>query len=274
MGLLSQGSLVELLEEERKMDLILTLAEESRVENGQAGDSKRAQAPRRHDEFLAQLGHELRGPLAAIMNALEVLRHCGGDPVQRAWVERVLDHQTNQMIRLVEDLMDLCRTDQRAPVLATQPVDLAAIVQSAIETVRPFILERGHRLEVTMPGAPLTLKADPVRLEQVLTNLLTNAAKYTDPCGRIELAAAREIDEIVVTVRDTGVGIAPEELAHIFGPFWQSSRAVDHARGGLGIGLALVRHLVEMHGGSVCASSAGLGLGAEFVVRLPLAAKV
>ena len=223
-------------------------------------------------EFAAQVGHELRGPLGAIRNALAVLHQHGDDTVVWAWAKGVLDRQTQQMSRLVEDLLSLSGASHGKVRLRMQSVDVADIVREVVETVRPCIEERRHRLDVALPAAPLNLEADPIRLLQVLTNLLTNAAKYTEPGGWIGLSVVREGNDVVLRVRDTGVGVEPELLPHLFEPFWQSPHEAAHAAGGLGIGLALVRQLVEMHGGDVRAFSDGPGRGSEFVVRLPQAA--
>jgi signal transduction histidine kinase len=223
----------------------------------------------KEDELLALVGHELRGPLAAIRNAVAVLSRKGDDAATREWVQGVLDRQTRQMSSLIEEMLDLSRFSRGKGRLEQRLVDLRHVVPLAIETVRPCIDERGHVLVVVLPPGPVTVKADPIRLAQVVSNLLGNAAKYTDRGGRIELTVLPEGDEVVIRVRDNGIGIAPEVLPHVFDLFCQSPRAAGRAAGGLGIGLALVRQLVEMHGGSVSASSAGPGQGSEFVVRLP-----
>jgi signal transduction histidine kinase len=238
------------------------------------GDRKSSDAGAQPGRSIAILAHELRGPLSAIRNASTVLQKSGDDPAKREWAIGVVDRQTQQLIQLVDELLTLSRLNYGKVQLNKQRVDLARLIHLAMETVRPCIEERRHWLEVTMPAAPITLEADASRLEQVVTNLLANAAKYSDPGGRIELMVAHEEHDIVLRVRDNGFGIAQEELQSIFEPFWQSSQAVDHARGGLGLGLALVQKLVEMHGGGVSASSDGLGRGSEFVVRLPKALEV
>jgi signal transduction histidine kinase len=221
------------------------------------------------DQALALLAHELRNPLGAIRMALQMLHQVRDDPATRERVEGVLDRQTRHMGRLIEGVLDLARIGLGKVQLGRERVDLARLVEAALETVRHSLEERGHELEVVLPPDPLILEADPTRLQEVLTNLLDNAAKYTAPLGRIALTAVPERDDIVLRVRDSGIGIAPEMLPHVFDLFWQSSRAAGHSAGGLGIGLALVRQLVKMHGGSVSACSAGLGQGSEFVVRLP-----
>jgi signal transduction histidine kinase len=217
---------------------------------------------------MALLAHELRSPLGAIRMALEVLREAHDDASRREHVEDVLDRQTLHMGRLIEGVLDLARIGFGKVPLGKERVDLARLVSAALETVRHSFEERGHELELILPPGPVILEADPTRLEEVLTNLLDNAAKYTAPFGRIGLTAVPEGDDIVFRVRDSGIGIAPEMLPHVFELFWQSSRAADHP-GGLGIGLAMVRQIVELHGGSISAFSAGPGQGSEFVVRLP-----
>ncbi len=228
-----------------------------------------AEADRTKDEFLAVLAHELRNPLAPIRNAARVLEARGKDDPEVRWAREVVDRQAQQLTRLVDDLLDLTRVARGKVQLRVGPIELAGVVARAVEASRPLVEERRHRLEVALPPQPLRLEADPARLQQVLANLLNNAAKYTEPGGRIELAAAREDGDVVVRVRDTGIGIAPAMLPRVFGLFAQAEDARQRAPGGLGIGLALVRSLVEMHRGTVQATSPGLGRGSEFVVRLP-----
>ena len=225
------------------------------------------EAGRKQYEFLALLGHELRNPLAAITAALKVLRRCGDDGTTRDLVQGVLERQTHQLGCLIEQLQEFTRLNNGKTQLQKRLVDLAQVVNLAIETVQPCIDERRHVLEVALP--PVTLETDPTRLAQVLTNLLENAAKYTDPCGRIWLTVEPTTEAVVLRVRDTGIGITPEMLPHVFELFVQSDRVLSRSRGGLGIGLALVRRLVEALGGNVSAFSAGLGEGSEFVVCLP-----
>jgi len=224
---------------------------------------------RKKDELLSLLGHELRAPLTAIRFALDVLRRGGGDSATREQVVGVLDRQARQMTCLIEELLDLSRFGRDLTRANHQPTDLAQIVDLAIETAWPRIEERDHRLEVALPPEPIILEGDPTALGQVLTNLLVNAAIYTEPGGEIWLTAQREENTIVLTVRDTGIGMAADALPHVFDLFWRSSQAADECKGGLGLGLALVRQLVERHGGSVSAFSPGPGQGSEFVVRLP-----
>jgi PAS domain S-box-containing protein len=228
------------------------------------------EADRRKDEFLATLAHELRNPLAPIRNGLQILRLTGRDPVASAQVQEMLERQVNHLVRLVDDLMEVARVTRGRIELRREPVDLGAMLRSAVETSRPLIEAARHELIVDLPEEPVTLIADPVRLAQVVANLLNNAAKYTEEGGRISLSARREGNHAVISVRDTGVGIPLEVLPRVFDLFAQADRTYHRAQGGLGIGLTLVRTLVELHGGTVAAKSEGAGRGSEFVVRLPL----
>jgi signal transduction histidine kinase/ActR/RegA family two-component response regulator len=227
------------------------------------------EADRRKDEFLATLAHELRNPLAPVRNALEVMRQAGDDPVAVEQTRAIIERQVGQMVRLIDDLLDVSRITRNALELRAVRVDLAAVVQSAVEISRPLIEAGGHHLTLELPDRPIHLQADPTRLAQVFSNLLNNSAKYSEPNGRIVLAAERQGGEVVVAVRDTGVGIPAAMLPRIFDPFLQGDRSLERTQGGLGIGLTLVRRLVEMHGGSVVAQSAGAGQGSELIVRLP-----
>ena len=230
------------------------------------------EADRRKDEFLAMLGHELRNPLAPIRNALEVLRlHCDGDPVAVQMGEMML-RQVTHMVRLVDDLLDVSRIARGKIELRKERLQMAPVLLRAAEGARPFLDERRHRLEVVLPPEALWVEGDPARLEQVLANLLSNAAKYTGPGGLIRLSAAREGDEVVVRVRDDGIGIRPEMLTRIFEMFAQADRVPGRMAEGLGLGLSLVKNLMEMHGGTATARSDGPGRGSEFEVRLPAAA--
>jgi len=226
-------------------------------------------ADRRKDQFLAMLAHELRNPLAPIRNAVELMRQVETvDPTfqpSREMVERQVKH----LARLVDDLLDISRITQGSIRLRKEGVDLGTIVERAVEAVRPLIESRSHELAVELPSPPVRLEADAARLEQVITNLLDNAARYTMPGGQIWVTAEVAGEEAVVRVRDTGIGVPPDVLDRVFEPFVQSSGSLARSDGGLGVGLTLVRGLVEMHGGSVEAHSPGLGQGSEFVVRLP-----
>jgi signal transduction histidine kinase/CheY-like chemotaxis protein len=223
------------------------------------------------DHFLATLAHELRNPLAPIRNAVHVLQRGGIDEPERVRLRAVIGRQIAHLARLLEDLLDVSRIGRQRLELRREPVDLHAVVDMALETSRPPIEAGGHRLEVRLSPAALPVIGDAVRLAQVLTNLLNNAAKYTPPGGRIELHARTEGDDVVLRVRDDGMGIEPSMLERVFELFSQTESARERAQGGLGIGLSLVRAIVELHGGSVRAHSAGLHRGSEFVVRLPMA---
>ncbi|KGQ17922.1 PAS protein [Lysobacter dokdonensis DS-58] len=229
----------------------------------------------RKDEFLATLAHELRNPLAPLRNCLHILRMADhgevGAHVDGERLRGVMERQVAQLVRLVDDLMEVSRITRGMVPMHLQSVSLADVVERAVETSRPLIDTAQHALSVSLPDAPLVLHADPVRLAQVLSNLLNNAAKYTDPGGRITLSARRDDNDAVIVVQDNGLGIATDQIARVFDLFSQAEHSIGHAAGGLGIGLTLVRSLVEMHGGSVIARSAGLGQGSEFEVRLPLA---
>ena len=239
------------------------------IENVQLYQALR-ETDRRKDEFLATLAHELRNPLAPVRNALQILKTPRLDPqtVQRS--REMMERQVQHLVRLVDDLLDVSRVMRGKIELRRERIELATVVTRAVETVQPIIDAQGHRLNVRVSSDSLLLDADPVRLVQVVGNLLSNAAKYTEPGGRIWLAADRDGDMAVLRVRDTGIGIAPHMLPRIFELFVQVDHASTRTQGGLGIGLTLVRNLVEMHNGIVQARSDGLGHGSEFVVKLPL----
>jgi signal transduction histidine kinase len=226
-------------------------------------------ANRRKDEFLATLSHELRSPLASIQNALHVLSTQAGETTARQGAQALIERQVRRMTRLVDDLLDVSRISHGRLRLRRERIDLRAVVSNAIETLQPDIKERNHHLAVALPDAPVWLQADPWRLEQVFVNLLANASKYTDTGGELAAWMHTPDGQVVVRIRDSGIGIAPEALPHIFDLFRQTDEAAARSRSGLGIGLTLVRNLVESHGGSVTAASAGLGKGSEFTVRLP-----
>jgi PAS domain S-box-containing protein len=230
----------------------------------------RRDADRRKDEFLATLAHELRNPLAPISNAIEVMGYQGPLDPQAQWAHAVLQRQVQQMTRLVDDLLDVSRISRGKVELCKQRVELAILVSRAVETTRPLIQERRHELSLALPTEPVWLEVDPTRLEQVLANLINNAAKYTEVGGSIRLSAARESGAVVIRVRDSGIGIAPDKLQHVFDMFVQVDDGKNRAMGGLGIGLSLVRGLVELHGGTVAAASEGAAKGSEFTVQLPL----
>jgi PAS domain S-box-containing protein len=230
------------------------------------------EADRRKDEFLATLAHELRNPLAPIRNSLHILRMSGGNDATADRVYDMMDRQVNQMVRLVDDLMELSRITRGLIELRKEETDLATVLRSAMETSKPLMMAADHQLAITIPQEPIKLFGDEVRLGQIFANLLNNAAKYTNPGGQIWLTARRDGDEVVVSVRDNGIGISSALLPKVFDMFMQVDRSTDRAQGGLGIGLTLVKRLTEMHGGTIVVHSAGAGQGSEFVVRLPVAA--
>jgi PAS domain S-box-containing protein len=231
------------------------------------------EADRRKDEFLATLAHELRNPLAPIRQAAAIARNEHATEAQRRWSQNVIERQVQHMSLLLDDLLDVSRITHGTLQLRRQDTDLQSVMSAAIETARPLIDERRHRLDVEVPD-DLQVFGDPLRLAQVLSNLLTNAAKYTNPHGSIAVKARIQERDLVVTVEDTGIGIAAEDLPKVFGMFAQLRSAQDHAAGGLGIGLALARGIVELHGGRIEAESAGPGRGSRFTVRLPGARQV
>jgi signal transduction histidine kinase len=218
--------------------------------------------------LIAILAHELRNPLASIMLALHSMRERHTDEPMARHAHDAAERQARHMARIIEEILDLCRVSQNKLSLCKERVDLAEVVAGAIETAGAFLATRGHHLTVSLPPEPVSLVADPSRLNQILTNLLTNAAKYTDPGGEICLAAEVAAGEVVLQVRDNGMGIAPDLLPRVFDLFQQGDGPGDQACGGLGIGLALVKSLVELHGGNVSAFSGGPGTGSQFVVRL------
>jgi len=228
------------------------------------------EADRRKDEFLAMLGHELRNPLAPILTALELMK-ARQDP--SAGHEReIIERQARHLARLVDDLLDISRVTRGKVQLRTVRTELSAVLAKALEVANPLIEVRQHDLQIDVPPEGLALVADPVRLAQVFANLLTNAAKYTPPRGRIRVRAWKVAEAVTITVTDNGTGIAPEALPHVFEMFFQGERTIDRAEGGLGLGLALVRSLVTLHGGTVGVQSAGAGKGSEFTVTLPATA--
>lgn len=231
------------------------------------------EADRRKNDFLAMLAHELRNPLAPVRNAIQILKLKGPADPDLQWAREVIERQVQMMTRLVDDLLDVSRITRGKLKLHKESVDAATVVARAVEMVRPLADARKHELTVSLPEGPLWLEADPPRLAQVVANLLTNAAKYTDEGGQIWLTVEQQGDEAVVRVKDTGVGIAADLLPRVFEPFTQEERSLDRAQGGLGIGLTMARSLVELHGGSVQGYSEGLGKGSEFVVCLPLLKK-
>ena len=226
-------------------------------------------ADRRKDEFLALLAHELRNPLAPLRNAISILRLKESQDPDVLWCRGVIERQAAQLTRLVDDLLDVSRITLGKIKLQLQPLDLGAVVSRAVETSRPLIDAHRHQLIVTVPETPVRVEGDRARLTQVIANLLNNAAKYQNEGGTIALTVERDASFAVITVRDRGIGIAPEMLSEIFELFSQGERTLDRALGGLGIGLSLVKTVVELHGGRVSAASDGIGRGSEFTIRLP-----
>ena len=229
------------------------------------------QADRRKDEFLATLAHELRNPLAPIRNALHIMRLKGDDPATVEQARKIMDRQLGQLVRLVDDLLDVGRITRGKLELRRERIELGAVIRNAVDATQPFIEAAGHKLDVSLMPGPVYLDADPVRLAQVLSNLLNNAAKYMDRGGRIWLTTAADgAEAVVVTVRDQGIGIPAEALPSVFEMFTQLDGSLERSHGGLGIGLTLAKQLVELHGGSIQARSEGIGHGSEFSVRLPI----
>ncbi|MGH8472600.1 MAG: PAS domain-containing sensor histidine kinase, partial [Gammaproteobacteria bacterium] len=222
------------------------------------------EANRRKDEFLAMLAHELRNPLAPIRNAAQVLKLVGPLEPKQEWAREVIERQTQQLMRLVDDLLDVSRLTRGRIILQREPLELSAVINRAVETSRPLVDARRHQLTASLSPEPVRLEGDLARLVQIVANLLNNAAKYTDEGGQIRLEAMREGDEAVIRVRDNGMGLPAELLPHVFDLFTQADRSLDRSQGGLGIGLTLVRRLVEMHDGKVDAKSDGPGRGSEF----------
>jgi len=236
-------------------------------------------ATRQREQFLAMLSHELRNPLAAVLHATMLLQleaaHEQDDPTSHATTaRRVVERQTRHMARLLDDLLDMARVESGKLELRQCSCDLCDAIQSGIEALAPMLAERSLELVRELPAEPLPMQGDPARLQQVVVNLLSNAVRHSDPGSSIELVVRRDADHVALSLRDHGSGISPELLPRIFEPFVQSEQALDRPRGGLGVGLTLVRHIVELHGGSVEATSEGAGLGSELLVRLPLAQRV
>jgi len=240
------------------------------VTERQAMEQELREADRKKDDFIAMLAHELRNPLAPIRNGVHVLRH-SNDPAVRERTQQVMERQLSHMVRLIDDLLDVSRVSRNKLELRRTHVTLSEVIAAAIETAGPAIEAEGHELTVALPDVPIMLDADLTRLAQVFGNLLTNSAKYTPRGGRIAISAERSAGQVAVAVRDSGVGIPAESLPTIFNMFSQVDRTLERTSGGLGIGLALVKGLVELHGGTVTGSSAGRDLGSTFTVTLPLA---
>jgi signal transduction histidine kinase len=230
-----------------------------------------AEMDRRKDEFLATLAHELRNPLAPIRNSLHILRMSGGSGPAAERIYEMMERQVGHMVRLVDDLLEVSRITRGKIELRKERVTLASILHSAVETSRPLIEAARHQLAISLPPEPIMVEADPVRFAQVIANLLNNSAKYTEEGGQIWLTAKPEEGEVIISIRDNGLGIPAQLLPRVFDMFAQVDRTLKRAQGGLGIGLTLARTLVHMHGGRIDAHSEGPGKGSEFIVRLPLA---
>jgi PAS domain S-box-containing protein len=247
----------------RTLGIVMDISERKHVER------ILREADQQKDDFIATLSHELRNPLAPIRNAIDILRHIPPTDPRVAWCHGVIGRQTEQMARLLEDLLDVSRLSRTQLTLRIERIELGAVVRQAIEIAQPVIDAAGHQLVVSMPDDKMLLDGDLTRLAQVFSNVLINSAKYTPANGSISLRARREGNQIAVTVKDTGIGIAEEHLGRIFKMFGQVESALNRAQGGQGIGLALARGLVELHGGTIQARSEGLGKGSEFEIRLP-----
>jgi two-component system, sensor histidine kinase len=230
-------------------------------------------ANRRKDEFLAMLSHELRSPLASIHYGMGVMGRQVGNASTQQRMQALIERQLRRMTHLVDELLDVSRITSGRLHLQPERLDLRDVVSHAIETLEPDLAERNHRLSTALPDTPVWLDGDPSRLEQVFVNLLANASRYTDAGGELAVWIHTKDGQAVVRVRDSGIGIAPDALPHIFDLFKQAHEADPRSKAGLGVGLAVVRNLIELHGGSVTAGSAGTGRGSEFTVRLPLPAE-
>jgi signal transduction histidine kinase/CheY-like chemotaxis protein len=252
----------------RYLDLLARMAADV-VERAQAEEALR-QADRRKDEFLATLSHELRNPLAPLQTAVDILKTKGSFDRELAWASDVAGRQVRVMARLLEDLLDVSRITRDRLELHKGRVELSSVLRGALETCGPLFERLSHELSLDLPGQPIWLDADAVRLGQVFGNLFNNACKYTPPKGRVSVTAEARGGEAVIRIKDTGIGIPPDKLASIFDIFFQVDRSLERSNGGMGIGLHLVKRLVELHGGTVEAHSAGEKAGSEFIVRLPL----
>lgn len=233
-----------------------------------------AESNQRKDEFLATLSHELRNPLAAIMNSVQILRRGGSDSGIVNQATDVIDRQANTLQSMVNDLLDVARINAGKILLHRQKVKLNDVVQNAVQSMQPAMTSRNHALSVSVPQQAIWLDGDPVRIEQIVTNLLGNAAKYTERGGRIELIIEDQENQVILHVKDNGTGIASEMLSRIFEPFIQADQSLDRAQGGLGLGLTLIKRLVELHGGKIGVASEGIGLGSQFTVTLPTTSEV
>jgi signal transduction histidine kinase len=253
----------------KSQELVHALAVQSDIEAELHQQRDWRDADRRKDEFLATLAHELRNPLAPIRQAALISKAPGATDAQKRWSHDVIDRQVQHMSLLLDDLLDISRVTRGTLALRMQPTELSSIIDTAVETARPTIDAKRHVLSVEVPAEPIQFTADPLRVAQVLSNLLTNAAKYTDPEGQIRLIARCEADSVIIRVADSGIGISAAALPRVFNMFSQVHSTTDRSEGGLGIGLALAQGLIELHGGTIEANSQGLGCGSEFTVRLP-----
>jgi CheY-like chemotaxis protein/two-component sensor histidine kinase len=240
------------------------------VDNQVRAEHELRASDRHKDEFLAMLGHELRNPLVPIRNAAEILNHVGGSDARVVWVRETLVRQVAHITRLVDDLLDISHVTRGTLQLHVAPIELGHVLKLAIESVGPLLARRRHRFKRHLPDAPVWVEGDSVRLSQVFVNLLTNAAKFTDEGGTLSLTLSSDERVATIVVKDSGIGIAPEMQQRIFDLFVQDERSLDRSEGGLGVGLALARRIVQLHQGTVEAHSAGLGKGSELTVRLPL----
>jgi signal transduction histidine kinase len=257
----------KLAEENARLRLTQESLRESEQRYRQLAEKLKEEAQRK-DEFLAMLAHELRNPLAPVRNALQIIKMPEASAQDVSKAREMMERQLQHLVRLVDDLLDVSRIMRNRIELRKERVDLTTVFARAVETAQPVMDAQGHRLNVSLPAEPIAVEGDVMRLAQVVGNLLVNAAKYTDKAGYIWLTGQREDQEAVIRVRDTGIGIDAKLLPEIFDLFVQSDRSLARSQGGLGIGLTLVKRLVELHGGSVTAHSPGLGQGSEFVVRL------
>ena len=255
--------------ERKAQELARTLNAQREIESELRQQRDWRDADRRKDEFLATLAHELRNPLAPIRQAALISKAPTATDAQKRWSHDVIDRQVQHMSLLLDDLLDISRVTRGTLALRMQSTELATVIESAVETARPTIDTKRHVLSVDIPAEPVHFTADPLRVAQVLSNLLTNAAKYTDPEGEIRITACCVGEDVVICVVDSGIGISAAALPRVFNMFSQVHSNTDRSEGGLGIGLSLAKGLIELHGGTIEASSAGLGCGSEFTVRLP-----
>lgn len=255
--------------ERKTQELARALASQREIEAELHQQRDWRDADRRKDEFLATLAHELRNPLAPIRQAALISKAPTATDAQKRWSHDVIDRQVQHMSLLLDDLLDISRVTRGTLALRMQSTELASVIDTAVETARPTIDSKRHVLSVDIPPEPIRFTVDPLRVAQVLSNLLTNAAKYTDPEGQIRLTARCEANDVVICVADSGIGISAAALPRVFNMFSQVHSTTDRSEGGLGIGLALAQGLIELHSGTIEAKSAGLGCGSEFTVRLP-----